>query len=372
MPRVLHIYKDFYPPIVGGIEKHLNLLCRGISDEYQVRVLVANRENQLSIEHYGAVEIVKAPCRRRLASAPVAPMFPQLIRDWPADIVHFHMPNPTGELAWMVSRAKGRVVATYHSDIVRQKWMGKLYAPFQYLFMAGTDMILPTSPHYLESSKWLRRFKHKCNVIPLGIDLKPFADSPERMQRAGAIRLRHGGPLILFVGCLRYYKGLDYLIEAMSGVDATCLLIGEGPEREKLERQIATLGLRRKVLLLGGLPDQAVADHLQAADVFCLPSHLRSEAYGLSQIEAMASGTPVVSCRLDTGVPFVNVDGVTGFTCEPANALALRDCLNRLLQNDDLRREMGEQARARAMSQFSAENMIMRVKKVYENVLSRI
>jgi glycosyltransferase involved in cell wall biosynthesis len=369
MPRVLHIYKDYYPPVLGGIEKHINLVCNGIADQFDVRVLVANRARGTARETIGEIPVVKASCWGRLASAPVCPSFPRLIKEWPADILHFHLPNPTGDLAWMLSRPQGKIAITYHSDIVRQKWAMAAYGPFLRRFLRRADAIMPTSPNYIESSPWLREVREKCTVVPLGIDLSTFADSPERQTRAGEIRRRYGKPIVVFVGVLRYYKGLRFLIEAMKDLDAACLIIGNGPERPQLAAQIPDSSSTEKIFLLGDLDDSTLADHLQAADLFCLPAHLRAEAYGLCQIEAMACGLPVVSCNLDTGVPYVNLDGETGLLCRPADPASLQAALRRLLDDEALRRSLGENARRRALDQFSSSLMIDRVKQVYRALL---
>ena len=170
---------------------------------------------------------------------------------------------------------------------------------------------------------------------------------------------------------LRYYKGLQYLIEAMRDIPASCQIIGEGPERARLEQQIKRAGLSERVQLLGELSDEEKHLHLYAADLFCLPSHLRSEAFGLSQIEAMAAGLPVISCDIDTGVPFVNQDGRTGLLAQPGNSASLKDKILQLLNDDALRKQLGTNARKRAFEEFSAETMIQRVVAVYNELLNQ-
>ena len=369
MPRVLHVYKDYYPPVMGGIEKHINLLCRRMKDEFEPRVLVANTKRGTIREQVDGVEVVRATCWGRFSSAPACPSFPHLLREWPADILHFHHPNPTGDLSWLISRPPGKIIVTYHSDIVRQRWSMMVYGPFLRSFLNRVDLILPTSPHYITSSPWLRTVSKKCFPVPLGVDLELFSETSDRKTQAAEIRRKYSEPIIIFVGRLRYYKGLHFLIEAMQRLDATCLIIGDGPERLNLEKQVYRLGLTEKVLFLGELDDSDVAAHLNASDIFCLPSHLRSEAYGLCQIEAMACGLPVISTRLDTGVPFVNLHGETGLTCTPGSSEALLATLRLLTDDPDERRRLGENGRKRAREHFTANRMIERVKEVYHAAL---
>lgn len=372
-PRVIHVYKDYYPPVVGGIEKTINLMAEGLRDDFDVHVIVANRRAQTVDESHGGVHVLKVASFGRVASAPLAPAFARVMREWRADIWHFHCPNPTGDLAWLWARPPGRVVVTYHSDIVRQRWALWAYGPFLRRFLRRADVIMPTSPNYIESSPWLRPERAKCRVVPLGIPLGRFAATPEIEARARDIRAQlGGGPVVLFVGKFRYYKGLQFLLPALRALPGARLaLVGEGPMRARLEPMARALGIADRIHWAGEVTDEELPAWYHAADVFCLPSHLRSEAFGISQIEAMACGRPVVSTRLATGVPYINRDGETGLTVEPGQWRALAEGLRTLLGDDDMRRRVGEAARARAWAEFSDGAMCARVREVYNEVLRR-
>ncbi|MFH0794360.1 MAG: glycosyltransferase [bacterium] len=369
-PTVLHIYKDFYPPVVGGIEKSLNWMGRTTRDEFDVKFLVANTSARTVQEECDGFKVIKAASLGRAFSAPLCPSFPSLIRKHAADILHFHVPNPTGDVSYLLARPRGRVVVTYHSDIVRQKWAMAVYGPLLRRFLGRADVIMPTSPNYIESSPVLRRVREKCEVVPLGIPTEDYVLTPGGEEAVEEIKSIHEGRrLILFVGRLRYYKGLHFLVEAMPRIEATLLIIGEGPERRRLEYLARQFKVTERVKFLGELSDSKVAAHYHAADVFCLPSFLRAEAYGLSQIEAMTCGKPVVSTALDTGVPFVNQHEVTGLVVEPASPRALVGGLNRLLNDESLRKQFGAAARARVLSEFDIAKMGERLKAVYRKVL---
>ncbi len=366
---VLHIYKDYYPPVYGGIEKTVSLLAKGVCDEYDVRVLVTNRSLKTEIEHPGGIEVIKVGSLGRFASAPLSPRFPFMLRRYDADILHFHCPNPTGDIAYFLAAPRGKVVVTYHSDVVRQWWAMCFYGPILRRFLRQTDAILPTSPNYIRSSPYLSGVAEKCHVVPLGIPIGFYAKTPEREAAARGINERYQGAIVIFIGKLRYYKGLHFLLEAMKEIDAHLLLIGTGPERKSLEAMCKRFGIEDKVTFLGELSDEEVVQHLYAADIFCLPSHLRSEAYGICQIEAMACGLPVVSTSLDTGVPFVNQHEVTGLVVPPASPRHLVEAIQLLLKNDTLRHEMGERAQQRATEEFDSGLMVQRVKAIYEKLL---
>lgn len=370
-PRILHVYKDFFPPVRGGIENTINIMARGCLDEFDVSVLVCGGTSAEDEEIIEGVRVVRVREWGRIWSAPLAPAFVRALSREArcADLLHFHHPNPTGDLAYLL-RGQGKpFVVTYHSDVVRQRAAMLVYGFLQRFMMRHAAVIMPTSPDYIASSEWLRPHKEKCEIVPLGIEIERFAPTPKVVERAQQIRRRVGTPIVLFVGRLRYYKGLHFLIEAMREVEAQLVLVGSGPEEHFLRDKVSQAGLEKRVHFSGELDDTEVLPYFYAADVFCLPSHLRSEAFGICQIEAMACGVPVVSTALDTGVPFVNKDGETGLVVPPADPQALAAALNRLLADDNLRQRFGEAARKRAATLFSAQRMNELVKRVYRKVL---
>ena len=371
-PRILHVYKDYYPPVLGGIESTINLMAHGTKDEYDITVLVCSGSKTRVDEAIDGIRVVRVPELGRVASAPVSPGFPFELRRlaMQADLLHFHHPNPTGDIAYLATRPRAPVVMTYHSDVVRQQRAMWFYGPIQERMMRHCKVIMPTSPNYLESSPWLKRHLSQCVMLPLGIDLSRFQKTPKVVARAAEIRARYPGPITIFVGRLRYYKGLEFLLRAMPKVPGTLLIGGTGPETANLTALISQLQLQDRVHLLGDLYEADVVEHLYASDVFCMPSHLRSEAFGLSQIEAMACGLPVVSTRIASGVPFVNQDGVTGFSVEAGSPDGIADALNRLFSDSELRLRMGAAAQSRAHEMFSASRMCSDLKEVYSHMLS--
>lgn len=371
MKSVLHIYKDYYPPVIGGIEKHIHQVAEGTRDEYDVRVLVANTCNKTEVEDVNGITVIKAASLGRIASAPLCPSFPKLLKQYAADILHFHCPNPTGDISYQYSRPPGKVVVTYHSDVVRQTWAMFIYGALLRRFLRRTQVIMPTSPLYIDSSPYLSRFRKKCEPVPLGIETELFKKTPAIEAQAEEIRKSvRGLPIILFVGRLRYYKGLHFLIQALPMVkESHIFIVGTGSEEANLRRQARLFRVEDRVTFVGAVDDQNLTAYYYAADIFCLPSHLRSEAYGLVQLEAMSCGLPVVSCNLKTGVPFVNQDGRTGLIVPPASPVPLSSALNKLLEDEALRRTLGANAQTRVLAEFDVSLMIRRIKSVYERVL---
>jgi rhamnosyl/mannosyltransferase len=365
-PRVLHVGK-FYPPHKGGMETHLRDLCERLQRDADARVVVAASGGRKTTEEtVNGVSVRREGTLLSLGASPVCPGLVRQIRESRADIVHLHFPNPAAILAYLASNHAGRLVVTYHSDIVRQKILGRAFRPVLEHFLRRASAIIATSPDYIESSPVLSRLRERCRVIPLGINAERFERVNE--EEVGRLRARFGPRVVLSVGRLIYYKGFEHLIRAMRDVDARLLIIGEGPMRGALEREREALGeLRKRVVLLGDVGD--AAPYFRAADVFALASVARSEAFGIVQLEAMACGVPVVNTRLASGVPFVSVDGLTGITVAPEDSNALADALNKLLDDDNLRARYGEAGRRRVADEFNADLMAERTLRLYREVL---
>lgn len=364
--KVLHIYKDYYP-VFGGIENHLKLLAEGqVQRGLEVQVLVTSPTSMTIIEEIAGVRVLKAGRLATVASTPLSPSLPLWLGRLEADIIHLHFPYPLGELSYLLRGGGRRAVVTYHSDIVRQRRLLKLYQPLLWRFLERVRRIIATSPQYIQSSPYLKPFADKCTVIPHGIDLTLFHSLDD--ERTGAIRRRYGSPLILFVGKLRYYKGLDYLIQAMGGIEARLLVIGQGPMEWEWRALSERLGVVHKVDFLGRVSNEELPRYYSASELLVLPSCQRSEAFGIVQLEAMACGKPVVSTELGTGTSYVNLDGQTGLVVPPEEPNALREAINRLLADEALRARLGERARERVRRKFSAHMMVDRVIALYQTL----
>jgi glycosyltransferase involved in cell wall biosynthesis len=363
--KVLHVGK-FYPPHMGGIETHLQALCSELAKSLDVRVLVSNDGGIPIEEQLESVPVVRVPTRLTLASTPISPGMVRHIRRSGADIVHLHLPNPMAVLAYLASGHRGRLVVTYHSDTVRQKVLGALFEPLLHMALRQSSAIIATSPDYYATSTVLARHLDRCHVIPYGIGLEQF----EQCDRAAVTKLRrqYGDRLVISVGRLVYYKGFEFLIRAMSQVNGKLLVVGDGPLRGKLEQLAQEIGVADRVIFAGEIQNQDVVPYYHAADVFVLASVARSEAFGIVQIEAMAAGLPVVNTKLDSGVPFVSLDGQTGLTVPPCDVGALAAAINRLLDTPGLRHTLGAAARQRARQEFALNVMTTRMVALYDSV----
>lgn len=365
--KIVHVYKDYYP-VLGGIENHVRMVAEEQTRRgHDVTVLVTSRGLHGETTEAGGIHLIKAGRLATVASAPISISLAGWLRRLPCDIAHLHFPYPIGEMAFLAAGRSRRMVVTYHSDIVRQKGLLRLYTPILRRVLARADRIMPTNERYIQTSPYLAPLAAKCTVVPLGIDLDRFAVA--NPDQVAAIRQLYGEPLLIFVGRLRYYKGLEYLIRAMSSVPARLLVIGSGPMEKPWRDLIIELGLSDKIALLGDVSDEDLPAYHHAGAVFVLPSSQRSEAFGVSMVEGMASGLPAVSTELGTGTSFVNRHGDTGYVVPPADPAALAEAINRLLLDETLRKRMAMAARQRAWSEFSLGAMVDRILEVYGSVL---
>ncbi|MBI1802290.1 MAG: glycosyltransferase [Chloroflexi bacterium] len=368
--KVLFVYKDYYP-VLGGIENHVRLLAEGLADEgVSVHVLVTNTQPRTVIETRNSVTITKAARLGTISSAPLSLELLRLIGQYAPDIAHLHSPYPIGEIAQLMRGNARRLVVTYHSDVVRQKYLLLLHKPFLRTLLKRAHAISISNPTYTKRSPFIIPHAAKCNVIHHGADLTRFTLTPDSLARAQRIRDEFGAPLVLFVGKFRYYKGVEYLIEAMRDVPARALIVGSGPMETVWQAKAQALGMTDHVRFLGSVPDQDLPTYYQAADLFVLPSTLPSETWGAVQIEAMASGLPCICTELGTGTSYVNQHGITGLVVPPRDSRALSCAIVQLLSDEALRRQMGAAARTRALREFTHTAMIEQTLNLYQRLLA--
>ncbi len=367
--KVLHVYKT-YPPVIGGIENHLRLLAEAQARRgLDVTVLVTCADGRTSERRENGVRVVRARSWGTLRSTPLSPGMLGWIRRLTPDVTHLQFPYPPGEIAHRLF-GRGRVtIVSYQSDIIRQRWLAKLYGPGIRRLLDACDRILVTSPSYQQSSPYLRAVKERCRMVPLGIDPEPFCGADS--AKVEELRRREGTPLVLFVGRLRYYKGLELLVEAAPLTEARILVVGTGPMGRRWQHLAAASPAAGRIRFAGDVPSDELPLYYAAADVMVLPSSQRSESFGQVLLEAMATGRPVISTELGTGTSFVNQHGITGLVVPRGDAEGLADAINTLLQDPRLREKMGARGRRRVLEEFHVEQMADRTVEVYREALMR-
>ena len=368
--KVLQLGK-FYPPAKGGMETILALICERTAQHVQNRVLVSNSRPTTVEERHGSIEVLRVAALTRIGAVAVCPRMPFELAREAADVIVLHEPNPMALVAYFLARPGGRLIVWYHSDVIRPSWRYRLfYRPFLRFALSRAARIVVSSPALGATAPELQDFQEKCTVIPFGIEGPNAEESVASLRRATEIRREVNEPIVLFVGRLVPYKGVDVLLEALTGLNAVALIVGDGPLRAELEAHARQLGISSRVRFLGSVADDELAALYRACHVFVLPSVTRQEAFGVVQLEAMAAGKPVVSTDLGTGVGWVNRHGETGFVVPPRDPVALREAMRRLLADTELQASMGDAAMRRVRSAFTVERMIDDTLALYREVMA--
>jgi len=365
--KVVHIFKDCYPPTTGGIEQHMNLLCRRLAQLVDVAILTPSRSRCRIDERLEGVRIVRIPEFGRYASVPLCPTAPRELRKLSPDLVHLHFPNPMGDFTQFFGGAGVPFVVTYHADIIKQKAFLPLYRPVQRALFGRARKIIFSAHENIPPT--FSDYRPKCAVIPFGVEPEAFEISGPEISEVEALRRSSGAPIVLFVGAARYYKGIHVLVNAMVGVQGCLIVAGRGTEDPSLQRLAGEMGIGGKVRFCGEVSPSRLRVLMHAADIFVLPSINACETFGICQLEAMACSKPIVSTDLPTGVRSVNKKGVTGLVVPPGKPEPLAEAINILISNPGLRAEFGKAARRRVEQEFGAGRMVSDTLGVYREVL---
>lgn len=368
--RILHIYKTYYPDTFGGVEQFIYQLSRQSATKgFHNCLLTTSKIEKPESTKVHDVEVYRYPVTYEKASCPFSwPLwqdFQKRISE--ADLLHYHFPWPYADLLHLFHHIKKPAVLTYHSDIVRQKVLKLFYKPVMKRFLSHMQKIVVTSENTLLSSHDLKGFEPHTQVIPLGL---AYEDYPSVSQEQLLNWQKKLPPkFFLFVGVLRYYKGLHILIDALADSNIPVIIAGDGPEKDNLCKQAQKKGASG-IQFLGKISDEDKVALLQLCHAVILPSHLRSEAFGLSLVEGLMMGKPLISTELGTGTSFVNQHEKTGYVVEAGSVHALREAIDKLYNNGEKAFEMGNKALNWFQEQFTASKMAEAYMKLYQDVLN--
>lgn len=370
--KVLQLTK-FYPPVRGGIESVSYELVTGLNAlGIPTDVLCANTEIRTLRETGPAGEIiVRAASFGRLLSTSMAPALVGELRKLHSryDVIHVQFPDPMANLALRLVTPRAKIVLHWQSDVINQKRVLKLYEPLQRWMLERADAIVTSSEAYAHASTWLAPYASKVLAIPLGIQDPPRAPETELQ----ALRTRHAGRRLVFaLGRMTYYKGFNVLLDAVQHLDSdTLVLVGGGGELlEPYRDEVKRRRLGDRIEFLGPLEQEQTLALFNGCDVFCLPSIVRAEAFGVVLLEAMAASRPVVTTDIPgSGVPWVNAHEVTGVNVPVSDPVALAAALRRLLADGALRERMGRASRERYLKLFTAERMVAATAELYQRLL---
>lgn len=373
--RVLHVYRTYFPDPPGGVQEAIRQIAVSSAD-YGVdsSVFTLSPTPKPGVVHRPEARVI----RRRSWAAPASCDLggPAAFRSFGesakgADVIHYHFPWPFADLLHQAVRPAAPAVMTYHSDIVRQRWLGQAYAPLMHRMLQRMSAVVATSPAYARTSPVLSgpALCDRLRVIPLGIDERSYPDRGDEgvIRRIGLV---DGEPFFLFIGALRYYKGLHTLVQAAASVNSKIVIAGSGAEVTTLQEQVRQLGLRN-VVFAGQVSEAEKVALLRHCRALLLPSHLRSEAYGMVLVEASMFGKPMISCEIGTGTSYVNADQETGFVIDPEKPADLANAIQRLADDRALAQRYGHASRLRYELMFSGPALGKAYANLYQEVSER-
>jgi len=387
--RICHLGK-FYPPAPGGMESHVQTLARAQAElGAEVRVICVNHRDdagrdmtwkvlgrtRAEITSDDSIHLTRCGRWGNLARLDICPSVLSLLHGFNrsnTDIVHLHTPNPTMLLALAAVRPRVPLVITHHSDVVRQRVLARLQRPFEHLVYRRARRILTTSPCYASGSDLLRHYASRVEPLPLGIDLQPFLEpSPKALEAAERFKRELGTPLWLSVGRLIYYKGLKHAVAALKHVPGKYVVVGTGPLESELRAQAEGLGVADRVVWLGHATQEELVGAYHAATALWFPSVARSEGFGLVQVEALASGCPVINTAIPhSGVSWVSRHEETGLTVGVGDETAFAQAALRLHHDSNLRARFAAAGRERVVAEFSHRVMALRSLNFYAAALA--
>ena len=362
--RVLHLGK-YFPPVKGGMERFLEDLIHAQHLAGQSAFALVHRRagepNRAALPWLRAV-----PVWREFAFAPIAPRYlaelRRAITDWQPEVLHLHLPNLSA-LAVLLSRQARALpwVIHWHSDVVASdhsfmlRLLYPFYRPFEQALLERAALVICTSTAYLETSEPLAPYREKCVVIPLGLELSRLKPDVPAGKLTSSVAWRPHSFRLLAVGRLTYYKGFDTLIRAVALCPEVELrIVGDGADHATLVRLIAALHLADRVFLEGELSDADCLARYQTAQLMCVPSRERTEAFGLVALEAMAHRLPVLAAQLPgSGLMNLVINGQTGRLAAVDDPISWRDAIDALHSDPSALARMGEAGLQRLHRSFN-------------------
>lgn len=358
--NVLNIYKTYFPDPPGGLQEAIRQICLTTS-----RIGIKNtiftltpKLDQKTIT-FPEAKVVRekswwAPASCDISGPASLNTYAELTKH--ANVIHFFYPWPYADLLNLLAPSKKPKVLTYISDVVQQKYLNKLYAPLMWHTLRQMDVIVANCEAYARTSPILSHpyIRDKVRVIPLGIEESSYPSVNELIAATPfkLASLSPGEPYFLFIGVHRYYKGLHTLIKASMRCNAKVLIAGSGPKTDELKNLAIQIGASN-IIFVGQVSDAEKMSLIAGCRALVLPSHLRSEAYGMVLVEASMMAKPMISCEIGTGTSFINLDGKTGIVIPPESESKLAEAMQLLLNDSELATQMGTAARKRYEENFS-------------------
>ena len=371
--KILQLGKAYPPVNLGGIETTIQLINEGLHLE-SIKCDVLGVNNKFKSEEYYLEHGIVYRCAllfkafSTLFSFSLIVKLSKIHRNY--DIIHIHHPDPMSALALWIANPSSKIILHWHSDILRQKYLLKIFFPIQKWLLNRSDCIITTSPNYALSSTHLNLFLNKIQIVPIGIDINKLNINEYKVNNI--LNTYNNKKIILAIGRMSYYKGYDYLIDSVSKFNENCvlLIIGGGNENyiKKLLKNIP-INIKSKIVLLGRLNDIDRNCYLAACDIFVLSSVYKTEAFGIVQVEAMALKKPVVSTEIPgSGVHWVNLNNISGLTVPIKNSNEIANAINSIVESSLLYNKLSDGAYQRFQSEFTQRVMVQKLIKIYDKI----
>jgi rhamnosyl/mannosyltransferase len=373
--NVLHVYRTYFPDPAGGLQEAISQIAAGTrAFGVTSRVFTLSPQPKPSTVVRPESTVVRsrsywAPASCDLGGWSSLHLYRANVQ-W-ADVVHFHYPWPFADVLNLLCPTHKPKVMTYHSDIVKQQLLGKLYHPLMRWTLSQMDAVVATSPSYAQTSPVLQGCVpvERLHVVPLCMhDMVPAWSTEPPSDIVERLDLTHG-PYVMALGVLRYYKGLHTLVQAAQYIRATVVIAGSGPEEAHLREQARVLSLNN-VVFAGQVSHTEKHQLLNRCVALILPSHKRSEAFGMVLIEAAMHCKALVTCEIGTGTSWVNQNGQTGWVVPPEDPVSLSQAINKLVDNPTLAKAMGQKNRSRYEAQFAPHIMSEGYNTIYQRLLA--
>jgi len=372
-------YSSPYPPELGGMQSHVYNLTQACARMgHEVRVVTARSQRSARVQQSdGPISVVRIPYANvpktmtlQYLSASAA-YLTWLVLTWRPDILHVHSFWPdllaTKHLYPLV-----RIVHTAHESLFLIMAEQERYHRRLRFIVSNVDGLIGPSDELLNVARGFGIPERSSIFLPNGVDSEKFSPSVP-----GVVRERYAlSPSTKIVLCPRRLvpkNGVNFLIESIPAIllmhpDTVLVIVGEGPERERLESRARELNILEQVLFAGGISNDEINGYYADAELVVLPS--LKEATSISALEAMSCAKPIVASNVG-GLPYLVDEGVTGLLVPPADPSALAKAINELLSSPERRRAMGAAARARVLSELTWDHIASRTSEFYSQVLSQ-
>ena len=370
--NVLNTYRTYYPDPPGGLQEAIRQICLATSNlGVKNTIFTLSPNPKPNVIEMPEATVVRerswiAPASCDIGGLAAFSTYLNLLNQ--ADVAHYYHPWPFADVLNTLKSDDKPAVLTYISDVVRQRFLGSLYAPLMWRTLHKMDVIIANCPAYVVTSPVLSHPSviNKVRVIPLGVDENTYPQDGDNsiFKRIG---VNDSETYFLFLGVLRYYKGIHTLISAAKSVNAKIIIAGSGSEAEALKRQVIELGLNN-VIFAGQVTNEEKVSLIRNCHALVLPSHLRSEAYGMVLVEASMMKKPMISCEIGTGTSFVNIHEETGFVVPPEVPESLANVMQILLRDEALANKMGLVARSRYEQLFSGSALGQAYASLYKEL----